>query len=98
MESRHDDTLTDRLEHILHAGCVQILWNELYHWYNVKKIAAGTWDDLAKRWQKVSGGKSALKRVESAEGIYLFDESKIQDLNAKSVFVFWSSRARLGTE
>jgi hypothetical protein len=93
MEKRHSDTLTGRLEHILYAGCVQILWNELYHWYQVKKIAARTWGDLAERWQEVSGGKTVLKRVESAEGIYLFDATKIQALDASSEFVFMSSKA-----
>ena len=94
MEKRHSDTLTNRLEHILYAGCAQILWNELYHWYGVKKIAARTWDDLADRWKEVSGGKSALKRVESPEGIYLFEEKNIQDLAAPSQYEFMSSSDR----
>ena len=50
MEKRHNDTLTDRFEHILNAGCVHILWSELYRWYEVKKIAAGTYRDLTQRW------------------------------------------------
>ena len=75
------NTLTDRLERILDAGCVHILWNELYRWYEVKKIAAGTYRDLTQRWQEVSEGKYGhLQMVEAGGGIYLFASKALEPL------------------
>jgi hypothetical protein len=82
MQRRHLDTLTNRLEHILNAGCAHILWSELYRWYEVQKIAARTYRDIAERWQEVSDGKNGhLKMVEGEGGIHLFAEAGIKSLN-----------------
>jgi hypothetical protein len=97
MEKRHSDTLTDRLECIVDAGCVQIGWNELYRWYEVKRVSAGTWRDLAERWQEVSRSKSVLKKVESPQGIYLFDEKEIRPLEAASTYAWKNGLSRTET-
>jgi len=85
MEKRHSDTLTDRLEHILDAGCAHILWTELYRWYEVKKIAAGTYRDLAERWHEVSGGKhGTLQVVDGDGGIFLIAKGAMRPLGPPS--------------
>lgn len=88
MERRHEDELTKRLEQILTDGCTYISWNELYHWYGMQKLAAGTYRDLSQRWDdltkttKSPDGKplklGKLMFVQSpfkvTPGIYLFGE------------------------
>lgn len=84
MLKRHAETLRNRLERVLDAGCVHILWNELYRWYEVKKIAAGTYRDISERWQEVSEGEQGdLKRVRGQDGIYLFAEKAIETLSGE---------------
>ena len=51
MERRHDELLTTRLEDAMLNGCSHITWNELYHWYGMRKLAAGTYRDLKRRWR-----------------------------------------------
>jgi hypothetical protein len=66
----------------LDAGCAHILWNELYRWYDVRKIAAGTYRDITERWQEISGGKGGdLRRVRGEDGIHLFAEESIESLS-----------------
>ena len=84
MQKRHDDELTNRLEKIITDGSVYISWNELYLWYDVQKLAAGSYRDLASRWDDVSRGiltkdgevLGTLSFVQSATtvtpGMYLF--------------------------
>jgi hypothetical protein len=78
MERRHDELLTARLEDAMLNGCSHVTWNELYHWYGMHKLAAGTYRDLNKRWEEVSDGRKAgqLRMVEGKGGIFLFDGSK----------------------
>lgn len=61
MDKRHDNELTTRLEKILTDGSVFISWNELYHWYGVQKLAAGTFRDLENRWQELSEDKQITR-------------------------------------
>jgi hypothetical protein len=78
MERRHDEILTARLEDVLLNGCSHITWDELYLWYGVQKIAAGTWRDLKIRWEEATDGRKAgpLKRVNGRGGMFLHDGSK----------------------
>jgi hypothetical protein len=59
-------------------GCSHISLSELYHWYDVQKLAANTWRDLKKRWEEVTEGQKAgpLRMVEGRGGIFLHDGSK----------------------
>ena len=82
MEKRHDDQLTNRLEEIITVGSTFIHWNELYLWYGVKAIAAGTYRDLSSRWDDITAeyeidlGKLMLVQSPSKvnSGITLFGE------------------------
>lgn len=56
MRKEHDYELTRRLERIITDGCTFISWNELYLWYGMQKLAAGTYRDLANRWDEISSG------------------------------------------
>jgi hypothetical protein len=78
MEKRYDESLTTRLEDAMLHGCSHITWQELYHWYGVQKIAAGTWRDLAHRWEEITEGKGGpLAKVPGRDGIFIFDRKKI---------------------
>jgi hypothetical protein len=77
MQKRYDDTLTTRLEDAVHNGCTHITWGELYLWYGVKKIAAGTYRDLAQRIREVGAGGTVKPRmVYGRGGIFVYDSSK----------------------
>jgi hypothetical protein len=86
MQIRHEELLTSRLEEAALNGCAFIRWEEMYLWYGVQKIAAGTWRDLASRWDKVVASVKALKlpapwsdpgklhRVDGRGGMYIFGD------------------------
>ena len=81
MDRRHDDILTTRLEAILNTGITFIAWSEIYRWYDVQKIAAGTWRDIRSRWQEISRGKyGLLKQIDlpNAGGIYLIADKHLK--------------------
>ncbi len=83
MERRHDELLTTRLEDAMLNGCSHITWNELYHWYGMHKLAAGTYRDLKRRWEEVTDGRKAgtLKMVRGREGMFIFDASKVESID-----------------
>ncbi len=95
MDKRYDDILTAKLERILTDGCVYISWNELYLWYDVLKLAAGTYRDLARRWdelssEKIEGAKSLLgslvfiqSPMKPSSGIYLFGSKMPEPIYVK---------------
>lgn len=76
MDKRQDDILTSRLEEILTSGCTFISWNELYVWYGVQKLAAGTYRDLAMRWDELSSGR--IKDDGSPLGSLVFVQSPMR--------------------
>jgi hypothetical protein len=77
MQKRYDEVLTTRIEDAIHNGCTHITWNELYLWYGVKKIAAGTYRDLAQRMRETAGGRALkARRIEGRGGIFIYDGSK----------------------
>ena len=78
MEKRHENLLTARLERVVNASVAHVLWEELYSWYGVKKIAAGTWRDLSQRWDELtSGDKGSLMKIEGSGGLFLTAEKEI---------------------
>ncbi|MEQ8744112.1 hypothetical protein [Parasphingorhabdus sp.] len=86
MQKRHDNLLTARLEHVVDAGVAHILWNELYTWYDVKKIAAGTYRDLNQRWDEITDGdEGRLMKIEGAGGIFLAAENEVMPLFEEKV-------------
>lgn len=78
MQKRYDNLLTTRLEEVKHAGMAHILWNELYTWYEVQKIAAGTRRDLSSRWDDLTDGEEgSLMQVEGRAGLFLFAKDEM---------------------
>jgi len=82
----HANLLTARLEEILNAGMTCLLWNELYRWYGVQKIAAGTLRDLDYRWDELTDGQEGrLMKIDGPGGVYLVSENSIAPLFSKKV-------------
>jgi hypothetical protein len=85
MDRRHDNALTDRLEDAYLHGCSHITENELYHWYGKKKIAAGTWRDLAERWQELTEGEQGqLMRIRGRDGFFIFGQENVKSVSPDS--------------
>jgi hypothetical protein len=89
MQVRHGEVLESRLEEAVLHGCALISWEELYLWYGVQKIAAGTWSDLALRWDKVVESIKALKmpgwvepgklnRIDARAGFFIFGDKLVK--------------------
>lgn len=79
MEKRHQDNLTNRLEEASLVGCSHIVWEELYLWYGVQKIAARTYRDLEARWQALTDGEAGkLMKIDGRGGIFLFGENNAE--------------------
>jgi hypothetical protein len=89
MQVRHGEVLESRLEEAVLHGCALITWEELYLWYGVQKIAAGTWRDLALRWDKVVESVKALKmpdwvdpgklnRIDARGGFFIFGDKLVK--------------------
>jgi len=87
MVIRHDETLTSRLEDAVLHGGARISWDEMYLWYGVQKLAAGTWRDLAARWAKVVESIKAAKipewsdpgkpmRIDDRTGFFIFGDKR----------------------
>ncbi len=86
MDRWHDSVLTSRLEEALLHGCAHISYPELYRWYGVKKIAAGTYRDLTHRWKELdkeitNGGAGELMQVEGKGGIFIFGSAKARKVD-----------------
>nr|WP_199045496.1 hypothetical protein [Dyella sp. ASV24] len=79
MQKRHDELLTNRLEQAADEGHSFILWSELYRWYDVKKIAAGSRRDLSQRWEELTEGtQGPLEYVEANCGMHIFGRASIK--------------------
>lgn len=90
MQLRHEELLTSRLEEAALHGCAYISWEELYYWFGVRKIAAGTYRDLARRWEKVIESVKAsgqtrrwsdpgkLQAIESMAGMFILGDKWVK--------------------
>lgn len=75
---QHQNNLTMRLEDAFLNGCSHITWKELYYWYGVQKIAAGTLRDLQNRWEELTDGEQGrLMKINGRDGIYIFGEKMV---------------------
>ena len=91
MERRHEEALMARLEEAASQGCAHIATGELHQWYGVKKLAAGTWRDLASRWNEVVASvrqfqpnfrePGQLMSVNGKNGMFLFGEKLVERVN-----------------
>jgi hypothetical protein len=76
MQRRYEEVLTTRIEDAVHNGCSHVTWNELYLWYDVKKIAAGTYRDLDRRMKEIGGDAVRAKMIHGRGGIFIYDSAK----------------------
>jgi len=53
MIKRHEEQLWSRLDQLFANGTCFISWGELYHWYNVERIAKTPWRDIKARWEQL---------------------------------------------
>ena len=51
MLKRHMEQLWVRLDELYTNGTTFISFGELYHWYNVQKIAKTPWRNIKARWE-----------------------------------------------
>lgn len=84
MNKGHENLLTARLEQVCNAGAAHVLWNELYLWYGVQKIAARTLRDLSDRWHELTDGEhGALMKIDGAGGWFLVAENTVAAVYAE---------------
>ncbi|NKJ23824.1 hypothetical protein [Dyella sp. SG609] len=53
MIKRHEDQLWARLDQLYANGTTYISYGELYHWYDVQRIAKAPWRDIRARWEQL---------------------------------------------
>lgn len=89
MIKRHEDQLWARLDQLYANGTTYISWGELYHWYNIQRIAKAPWRDIKARWEQLLDEKgdtySDPKIAEVHGGISFFfakNPSQLSDLAA----------------
>ncbi len=51
MLKRHATQLWTRLDELYANGTTFISYGELYHWYNIQRIAKAPWRDIKSRWE-----------------------------------------------
>jgi hypothetical protein len=85
MQKRHDDQLWSRLDELYSNGSTFISFGELYHWYNVKRIAKTPWRDIKGRWQELLDEKKEKYAdpvvAETLGGITFFFSRKPNNLS-----------------
>lgn len=50
LEKHHDIALKAKLDDLFLTGYCFLSWNELYHWFNITKIAKAPWREIAEQW------------------------------------------------
>ena len=81
-EQRHSDELSARLEAVQGEGVAHVLFSELYRWYGVQKLAAGTFGDLRKRFETLTNGRlGELYCVEGSNGYFLMGKRRLKRLS-----------------
>jgi hypothetical protein len=53
MIKRHENQLWTRLDELYANGITFISFGEVYHWYNIKRLAKTPWRDLKARWEEL---------------------------------------------
>lgn len=76
MMKRHADQLWARLDDLYANGITFISNGELYHWYNIQRIAKAPWRDIKAKWTTLLEEKgepySDPSIAETAGGISFF--------------------------
>lgn len=86
MTKRHQDQLWSRLDELYANGTTFISDGELYHWYDLKRIAKTPWRDIKAKWETLLGEKEQEYKdpdVAQVRGGYAFffstNPSKLSD-------------------
>lgn len=86
MTKRHEDQIWARLDELYANGTTFISWGELYHWYNLQRIAKAPYRDIHARWQTLLEEKGEkYKDPDIAQvrgGIAFFFTTKPEKLSA----------------
>lgn len=53
MLKRHVDQVWERLDQLYANGTTFISWGELYHWYDIQRIAKAPWRDIQAKWEEL---------------------------------------------
>ncbi|MHB8473229.1 MAG: hypothetical protein ACYDC8_10400 [Gammaproteobacteria bacterium] len=53
MLKRHVEQLWARLDQLYANGTTFISYGELYHWYDIQRIAKAPWRDIQARWAQL---------------------------------------------
>jgi hypothetical protein len=59
MIKRHDEQLWARIDQLYANGTTFISFGELYHWYNIDRLAKSPWRDIKARWEQLLEEKGA---------------------------------------
>jgi hypothetical protein len=71
MTKRHQDQLWARLDQLYANGTTFISHGELYHWYDIQRIAKAPWRDIQAKWESLleeKGQKYIDPRVAEVHG------------------------------
>lgn len=58
MIKRHSDQIWARLDQLYADGTTFFGWNEIYHWYGLKKIRKEPYRDIKQKWEELLNEKS----------------------------------------
>ncbi|HKP03778.1 MAG TPA: hypothetical protein VJU77_10525 [Chthoniobacterales bacterium] len=53
MQKRHDNQLWARLDELYANGVTFISFGEVYHWYNIRRLAKTPWRDIKAKWEEL---------------------------------------------
>ena len=79
MTKRHDNQLWERLDELYANGTTFISFGEVYHWYNIRRLAKRPWRDLKAKWEELleeKGLKYVDPQVAEVGGGYSFFYSR----------------------
>ena len=74
MLKRHSNELENRLDAVKAVGCVQIMWWELYSWYDAQRITKNIWRDLRSRLDDIGVEDASI--FQNGMGVIISDDSK----------------------
>ena|SRR6266581_6383611 len=75
MIKRHADQVWARLDGLYANGTTFISLGEIYHWYNIRRLAKAPWRDLKAKWEELldeKGEKYVDPQITEVAGGYSF--------------------------
>ena len=86
MIKRHQDQIWARLDELYANGTTFITWAEIYHWYNIERIAKAPWRDMNEKWRELledKGQKPSDPLIANVAGGFAFFFSRNPDKLSK---------------